>query len=122
VVLERTTPGSEIGKVTPVEVIALLSATLLSSLAPTVAVLSIVVAVGVDKSTLTTSVNTCDPSVSAKVAMLHETVPVPPTAGVVQLHPGGLVSDTNVVWAGVASVIVTVCAVVPATVLDAVIV
>jgi hypothetical protein len=35
------------------------------------------------------------------------TVPVPPTAGVVQVHPTGAETDWNVVFAGVASVKLT---------------
>ena len=40
----------------------------------------------------------------ARVAMVQDTVPVAPTAGVEQLQPPGLVSETNVVPAGRVSV------------------
>jgi hypothetical protein len=41
-------------------------------------------------------------------AIEHDTVPVPPTAGVVHVQPVGLASDVNVVPAGIVSVIDTV--------------
>src|SRR5476651_1528240 len=49
---------------------------------------------------------------AGRVAMLHVTVPVPPTAGVVQMNDGPpvCVQETNVVWAGTASVSPTVAA------------
>ena len=50
------------------------------------------------------------PNVS--VAMEHETVPVPPTAGLVQMNTGpvGCDSETKVVFGGIVSVIVTLVA------------
>jgi hypothetical protein len=42
----------------------------------------------------------------AKLTLVQTTFPVPPTAGVVQLHPGDDI-DTNVVFAGTASTRVT---------------
>jgi hypothetical protein len=72
-----------------------------------VAVFVITVAPGVPASTATASVNTSLPAF-AKVAMLHVTVPVPPTAGVTQDQPAGVASDWKVVPAGSGSVIVTV--------------
>src|SRR5918911_5598572 len=76
-----------------------------------VAVLVTVVPVGVDGSTLTTMVNTAV-SDAATVALEKTTLPVPPTAGLVvdQPVPVVTVADTNVVFAGTASVTVTVCA------------
>src|ERR1700693_2077923 len=47
---------------------------------------------------------------AARVAMVHVTVPVPPTSGVVQLHEPGLARDTKVVLVGIASVNLTVAA------------
>jgi hypothetical protein len=41
---------------------------------------------------------------------LHEIAPVPPEAGVVHDQPAGEASDTNVVFAGVVSLNVTVAA------------
>ena len=38
---------------------------------------------------------------------MQDTVPVPPTAGVVQVHPLGVETDWKVVLAGTASVSVT---------------
>jgi long-subunit acyl-CoA synthetase (AMP-forming) len=46
----------------------------------------------------------------ASVAMVQVIVPVPPTAGVVQLQPPGDESDVNVVFAGSVSVSETLCA------------
>ena len=43
--------------------------------------------------------------------MLQVTVPVAPTAGVVQLHEPGLARETKVVLVGIASVKMTVVAV-----------
>jgi hypothetical protein len=40
----------------------------------------------------------------ATVVAVHVTVPVPPTAGLVQAHPAGVASERNVVLAGIASV------------------
>ena len=68
-----------------------------------------IVPVAVPAFTFVTRVN--DPlEPAAKVAMLHVTVPVPPTAGVIQPHAPGLASDTNVVLVGIASVNLTVVA------------
>jgi hypothetical protein len=48
---------------------------------------------------------------TARLALLHVTTPVPPAAGVVQLQPPGDDSDVNMVLAGMASVSVTLAAV-----------
>src|SRR6185503_1372662 len=76
-------------------------------LAPT-ALLVITVALGVLAFTFKTTVNTAV-SPAATVAFETTTLPVPPTAGAVVLHPEPVVTtaDTNVVFAGVASVTVT---------------
>jgi hypothetical protein len=75
----------------------------------TLAVLLTIVPFGVAAFTFTTSVK--DPLPSAgSVAMVQFTVPVPPTAGVVQLHPAGDVNETNVVFAGRVSDNATVVA------------
>ena len=47
---------------------------------------------------------------AGSVAMVQFTDPVPPTAGVVQLHPAGEVRETNVVLAGRVSESATVVA------------
>ncbi len=59
--------------------------------------------------TLTTSVNVPD-AFAARLAFEQEIVPVAPTAGVVQLKPAGLASETKVVFVGTASVNVTLVA------------
>ena len=41
------------------------------------------------------------------VPKLQLTFPLAPTAGVVQLAPGGVLRDTNVVWEGVGATTVT---------------
>lgn len=67
------------------------------------------VPVAVPAFTLVTRVNEpLEPT--ARVAMLHVMVPVPPTGGVVQLQEPGLARDTNVVLVGTASVKLTVVA------------
>ena len=68
------------------------------------------VPVAVPAFTFVTSVNEAvEPA--ARVAMLQVTVPVAPTAGVVQLHEPGLARETKVVFVGIASVKLTVMAV-----------
>jgi hypothetical protein len=80
-----------------------------SSADVTFAVLLTIVPFGVAAFTFTTSVK--DPlPFAGSVAMVQFTVPVPPTAGVVQLHPAGDVSETNVVFAGRVSDNATVVA------------
>ena len=46
----------------------------------------------------------------ATLGLVHETVPVPPTAGVVQVHPAGGANDKNVVFVGIVSEKVAVVA------------
>ena len=46
----------------------------------------------------------------ARLAIVHVILPVPPTAGVTHAHPTGVVAETNVVFAGVACVKLTVAA------------
>jgi len=80
-----------------------------SSVDVTLAVLLTIVPFGVAAFTFTTSVK--DPlPLAGRVAMVQLTVPVPPTAGVVQVHPAGDVRDTNVVFAGRVSDRATVVA------------
>ena len=74
-----------------------------------VAELVIVVAFGVLALTFTTIVNIAV-SPEATVALEKTTFPVPPTAGVAVIQPAGAVADKNVVFAGTASVTVTVLA------------
>src|SRR5947199_396373 len=73
-----------------------------------IVVLALIVPVAAG-STSTTAVKLAEPP-AANVARVTVTVPVAPTAGVVALHPAGVVTETNVVPAGVASVTDTVCA------------
>jgi hypothetical protein len=70
----------------------------------------ITVPVAVPAFTLTTS-EKFPVTPDARDAIVHVTVPVPLTAGVVQLQAAGLVSDWNVVLVGIASVKLTVVAV-----------
>src|SRR2546430_17347660 len=69
-----------------------------------VAVLLIVVPLGVFALTFTTRLKLAL-APAANVAIAHVTVPVPPAAGLVQVNAGPLIcaTDTNVVFAGVAS-------------------
>lgn len=70
------------------------------------------VPVAVPAFTFVTSVNEAvEPEPAARVAMLQLTVPVAPTAGVVQVQVPGLARETKVVFVGIASVKVTVVAV-----------
>jgi hypothetical protein len=52
--------------------------------------------------TFTTSVNVATAD-AATLGLVQPTVPVPPTIGVVQVHPAAATSETNVVLAGVTS-------------------
>jgi hypothetical protein len=76
--------------------------------APTVVVSVMMVPCGVPPLTCTTVVNVAlEPA--PRLPMLHVTVPVPPTDGVLHVHPG-LVNDWNVVLVGIGSLNVTVVA------------
>jgi len=72
----------------------------------TVAVFEITVPLGVVEATFTTRVKTAD-SATATDAFVQDTVPVPPTAGVVHVHPAAAVRDTNVVPVGSVSLTTT---------------
>src|SRR5215813_10360244 len=76
-----------------------------------VALLVMVVPLAVFGLMLTTIVNVAASSAS-DVALEKTTLPVPPTAGAVVDHPAPTVTlaETNVEFAGTASVTVTVCA------------
>ena len=73
----------------------------------TVAV-SLMLAAVAPGSTVTTSVNTDDPT--ARLGIVQFTVPVAPTAGVVQLQPPGEVSEVKVVSVGTGLLSDTVAA------------
>jgi hypothetical protein len=73
-----------------------------------VATLLMVVPGAVPGFTFTTSVKAAPDTPNE--GLVAVTVPVPPTAGVVAVHPAGAVNDTNVVLAGTASVSVTFAA------------
>jgi hypothetical protein len=60
----------------------------------------IVVAVTLDGTFTTTTMLADAPE--AKLGFVHVTFPVEPTAGVVQVHPAGAITDWNVVFGGVA--------------------
>src|SRR6187200_1638995 len=67
----------------------------------TVAVLVMTVPPAVAAPTFTTSVNEALAPLASE-GLVEVTVPVPPTAGVVDVHPAGAVNETNVVPAGTA--------------------
>src|SRR4029077_17523964 len=94
-----------------VAVAELFPGTLSVVLLDTVAVLLIAVALGVFAFTFTTRLKLAL-TPAANVGMVHVTEPVPPTAGLVQEKggPAVCVIDTNVVFAGVASLSETLCA------------
>src|SRR5438477_254535 len=75
----------------------------------TVAVLEMIVPSGVVGLTWTASVKVAVAPLASD-GLVHVTVPVDPTAGVVQVQPAGLDIDWNVVCAGSGSVIVTLAA------------
>src|SRR5437870_1041070 len=90
----------------PAPTVAVLSAPFGSAVAEvTVATLVITDTMGVDALTFTTRENVAV-APDANVAMVAVTVPVPPTAGVVSENAGPAVCiiETNVVFAGIASV------------------
>lgn len=78
---------------------------------PTVAVSLILVPSGTEQSTVATIVKVAGDSPGAIVALVQETVPLEPTAGVVQIQRAGAVTDLNVVCAGRLSLTVTLLAV-----------
>jgi hypothetical protein len=98
-----------VASVTPAVALAELLAESESLLAPTVAVSVMMVPAEVPAFTFTTAEKFAA-ALTASVATLQLMVPVAPTAGVEQLHPTGEVSDTNVVFAGIGSLNVTVVA------------
>lgn len=103
-VTERSADAATVVVATP-----LLSAGLGSLVADAaVAVLLITLPAVTAASTCTTSVNAALPM--ANVAFVQETVPLLPSAGVVQLQPPGAASETNVVPLGKVSVKVAVVA------------
>lgn len=73
------------------------------------AVLVIVVPAAVPGLTRTTRVIAAGVPVE-RLPVVHETLPVPPTAGDVQVQPLGAVTERNVVLVGTASVSVTLAA------------
>ena len=76
----------------------------------TVAVLVIVVPLATLSFTRTTRVKTCGPEPAASNGLVQVMVPVPPTAGIVQVNPGGEERDWKVVPVGMVSVRVTLAA------------
>src|SRR5882672_775476 len=101
-VTERSAPALTVAVV--VVVAELFPGALSVVLLDMVAVLLMSVPFGVFAFTLTTRLKLAL-APDASVAMLHVTVPVPPSAGLVQVKPGpaACAIDTNVVCAGVAS-------------------
>src|SRR5437773_602853 len=95
---------------TVVVAVALLLALFASAVvAPTVAVFEIVVPSAVSGLTWTTSVNAAVAPLASD-GVVHVTVPVEPTGGVVQDHPAGVGIDWNVVCEGNGSFMVTLVA------------
>src|SRR5688572_29786361 len=76
----------------------------------TVAVLLMVDPSATFASTLTTMVITCAPAATETEGLVHVTVPVLPSPGVVQDQPAGKLTLSNVVPIGVGSESVTLCA------------
>ena len=89
-------------------VIAVLFAVLVSVAELTVTVSVMVVPEGVPGLTCTTSGKFVVPG--ARLAIVHVSVPVPPTTNVLQVQPTGGVNERKFVFAGMASVNVTLAA------------
>src|SRR5437763_1390738 len=102
-------PRSACARTVVVAVALLLSLFASAVVELTVAVLEIVVPSAVFGLTWTASVNAAVAPLASD-GVVHVTVPVEPTAGVVQDHPAGVAIDWNVVCAGDGSVIVTLAA------------
>src|SRR3979490_502278 len=93
---------------TVVLVIAVLFALLVSVAELTVTVSVMVVPAAVPTLTCPASVNVVGPG--ARLAIVHVSVPVPPTTRLLQAQPAGGVNDWKFVFAGIASVNVTLAA------------
>src|SRR5882757_325484 len=93
---------------TVVLVTAVLFVLLVSVAELTVTVSVMVVPAGVPALTCTASVKVVDPG--TRLAIVHVSVPVPPTTRLLQAHPAGGVNDRKFVFAGIASVNVTLAA------------
>src|SRR5438105_3040463 len=93
---------------TVVVVTAELFALLVSVAELTVTVSVMVVPAAVPALTCTATVKVVAPG--ARLAIVHVSVPVPPTTRLLQLHPAGGVNDRKFVFAGIASVNVTLTA------------
>jgi hypothetical protein len=104
--IDRSAEGAAI----PVVVELLLPGTGSGVADVTVAVFEMAAPVGTAGLTFTMSVKTPG-AAGARVAIVHETVPPAPTAGVTHTHPPGDASETNVVPAGSVSDSATVSAV-----------
>ena len=101
----------EVGRLLTAVVAVALLLPVLGSFVALVALAVFMIEDGADPVTLTTSVKVC-PAPAARVAVVQLTVPVVPTAGVVQVNvvPEPWLRETNVVPAGRVSVSVTLCA------------
>src|SRR5579864_6970432 len=88
---------------TPVETVVLLLDELGSLVVAVTEEFAVIVVGATLAGTFTTTMMSAE-ALEARLGSLHVTVPVVPTAGVVQVHPAGAITDWNVVFVGVASV------------------
>jgi hypothetical protein len=65
---------------------------------------AVIVPIATVEGTFSTTTMSAEVPAARFAVSLHVTVPVAPTAGVVQVHPAGASTDWNVVFTGVASV------------------
>ena len=93
--------------VTVVVTVVLLFAALGSLVAEETVEFAVMVPAAIFGATFTTTMMSAE-APDARLGSVQLTFPVAPTAGVVQDHPAGMETETNVVLAGVASVKLTV--------------
>ena len=89
--------------VTGVAVVVLLLAELGSVVEEETVEVAVIVVAAIEEATFTTTIMLAD-APEAKLASVQVTVPVAPTAGVVQVQPAGAEIEANVVFVGTTSV------------------
>jgi hypothetical protein len=89
--------------VTGVAVVVLLLAELGSVVEEETVEVAVIVVAAIEEATFTTTIMLED-APEAKLASVQVTVPVAPTAGVVQVQPAGAEIEANVVFVGTTSV------------------
>jgi hypothetical protein len=92
--------------VTGVVTVVLLFAELGSDVEELTEEFAVIVTAAIVGATFTTTIMFAD-APAARFGSVQLTFPVAPTAGVVQAHPAGMETETNVVFVGVASVKLT---------------